>query len=68
MKVLDQRAQLIAALAGEGAHIEFDSVVRNFPVSLRGQRPGALPRSAWDLLEHMRIAQADILDFCVNPN
>jgi uncharacterized damage-inducible protein DinB len=64
----EQRAQLINGLAGKGAHIDFDSAVAHFPAKLRGKRPEGAPHSAWQLLEHMRIAQADILDFCLNSN
>ncbi len=64
----EQRKLLIDALAGKGAHIDFDSAIAHLPVSLRGQRKEGVPHTAWQLLEHLRIAQADILDFCVNPN
>jgi hypothetical protein len=68
MKTLEeQRTQLVSALAGKGAHVDFDAAIVNFPVNLRGQKPEAAPHSAWQLLEHLRIAQADILDFCINP-
>jgi uncharacterized damage-inducible protein DinB len=64
----EQRTQLANALAGKGAHIDFDSALANFPVKLRGKKAEGVPHSAWQLLEHMRIAQADILDFCLNSN
>jgi hypothetical protein len=63
----DTRQWLIWMLKGGGAHVSFDVAVGNFPPELCGKRPGKLPFSAWQLLEHMRIAQHDILDFCVNP-
>jgi|SRR5690242_4011288 DinB family protein len=63
----DGRAELVAALAGKGAHVDFEGTVRNFPPNLRGIRPEKAPHTAWQLLEHIRIAQADILDFCINP-
>ena len=59
----DGRAELVAALAGKGAHVDFEGTVRNFPPNLRGIRPEKAPHTAWQLLEHIRIAQADILDF-----
>lgn len=62
------RAMVIAALSGKGAHVGFDEAIRNFPEELRGKKPDGAPHTAWQLLEHLRIAQADILDFCVNPN
>jgi hypothetical protein len=69
MKTLEeQRTQLVSALAGKGAHVDFDAAIANFPVSLRGQKPEKAPHTAWQLLEHLRIAQADILDFCINPS
>lgn len=51
----------------EGAHIAFDDAVADFPAALRGSKPAGTPHSAWELLEHMRIAQEDILDFSRNP-
>jgi hypothetical protein len=51
----------------EGAHLSFEAAVAGFPVSLRGAKPHGAPHSAWELLEHMRIAQEDILDFSRNP-
>lgn len=62
------RKQLEAILDGKGAHADFDAVMSKFPVDLRGRKPDALPHTAWQLLEHIRIAQADILNFCVNPD
>jgi hypothetical protein len=51
----------------EGAHLDFATAVANFPPSLRGSKPAGAPHSAWELLEHMRLAQEDILDFSRNP-
>lgn len=51
----------------KGAHISFEDAVANFPVALRGKKPAGAPHSAWELLEHMRLAQEDILDFSRNP-
>lgn len=53
-------------LRGGNAHAKFDAVVGDFPVKLRGTVPEGLPYSAWQLLEHLRIAQKDILEFCLN--
>ncbi len=50
------------------AHATFDDAVEGIPPELRGEQPQGLPYSPWQLLEHMRLAQWDILDFCVNPN
>lgn len=60
------REHLLYLLKGGGAHVKFDEVVEDFPAELRGQKPAGLPHTAWMLLEHMRIAQWDILDFSVN--
>jgi hypothetical protein len=54
-------------LIGKGAHADFDAAVRGLPAKLRGARPAGLPHTPWQLLEHMRIAQWDILDFSRNP-
>ena len=61
------REQLIALLSGGQAHTTFDEAVKDLPVKLRGTVPPNLPYSAWQLLEHLRIAQQDILDFSTNP-
>ena len=61
------RTHLDNLLKMEGAHISFDEAVAGFPAALRGVKPAGSPHSAWELLEHMRIAQEDILDFSRNP-
>lgn len=61
------RDQLARALAWGEAHTGFDDVVAGLSPSLRGQVPAGLPYSPWQLLEHLRITQHDILDFCRNP-
>jgi hypothetical protein len=60
------RRELVALLDGRNAHIGFEDVVAVFPARLRGERPRGLPHSPWMLLEHMRIAQWDILEFSRN--
>jgi len=60
------RDLLARALAWHDAHVSFDQVVANVPSELRGQAPANLPYSLWQLLEHLRITQWDILDFCRN--
>ena len=57
------REQLIELLASGHAHATFDQAVRGFPIERAGIRPNGSPYSAWELLEHMRIAQNDILRF-----
>ena len=58
--------QLVALLAGGQAHADFDKVVAGMPEEMRGARPERVPYSAWQLLEHLRITQRDILEFCTN--
>ena len=62
------RAQLAAALAWNDAHVGFDAAIEGIPAEQRGVRPPHVPYSPWQLLEHLRIAQHDILDFCINPD
>jgi DinB superfamily len=61
------REQLRKMLAWEDAHVGFETAIADLPADLRGKVPAGLPYSAWQLIEHLRIAQHDILDFCVNP-
>jgi hypothetical protein len=60
------RKQLLDALRGHQAHLEFSAAIKNFPVKLQGIKPPGAPHSAWQLLEHLRIAQHDILEFSRN--
>jgi uncharacterized damage-inducible protein DinB len=62
------RKQLQALLDGGQAHATFDDAVKDFPAKLRGTVPESLPYSAWQILEHIRIAQRDILDFSDNSD
>ena len=62
------REQLIKLLDWQDAHVNFDAAVESIPTALQGVRPEGLPYSAWELLEHLRITQNDILNFCRNPN
>ncbi len=61
------RAHLARLLAWEDAHAGFEAITSGVPPKLRGARLQGLPYSLWELLEHLRLAQEDILDFCVNP-
>lgn len=61
------RKHLIYLLQGGGAHVDFDAAVAKLSPKLRGARPAGLPHTPWRLLEHMRIAQWDILEFSRNP-
>lgn len=62
------RDQLERILAWEDSHVGFDAAVGGIPEALRGQRPAGLPHSPWEIVEHIRRAQRDILDFCQSPN
>jgi hypothetical protein len=61
------RQHLLELLDGGHAHATFDTMVGDLPATLRGQVPKGLPHSPWMLLEHLRITQWDILNFCRNP-
>lgn len=60
------REHLLGLLGGGNAHGGFDDAIEGFPAKLRGIRPQGLPHSGWMLLEHLRIAQWDILEFSRN--
>jgi hypothetical protein len=59
--------QLEALLDGGQAHATFEDAVKDFPAKLRGVVPEGLPYSAWQIVEHIRIAQEDILNFSAPP-
>jgi hypothetical protein len=59
----DLRKHVIALLEGGSAHITFVDALQGFPVERAGVRPNHSPHSAWELLEHLRIAQEDIVVF-----
>jgi hypothetical protein len=62
------RKQLQALLDGGQAHATFDDAVKDFPAKLRGVVPEGLPYSGWQILEHIRLAQRDILEFSRNTD
>ena len=62
------RDHLIRVLDWDEAHVGFDKATAGVPPDKRGARAPGFEHSPWQLLEHMRLAQEDILDFCVNPN
>jgi uncharacterized damage-inducible protein DinB len=68
MATPDVREHVSRLLAWEDAHTGLESAVADLPPELRGAKPHGLPYSPWQLLEHIRIAQHDILDFCRNSN
>ena len=61
------RDHLVRVLDWEEAHVGFDKAIDGIPADKRGARAPGFEHSPWQLLEHMRLAQDDILDFCVNP-
>jgi hypothetical protein len=62
------REHLLDLLGGGHAHLDFDAAIADLPEVLRGAKPPGLPHTPWRLLEHMRIAQWDILRFSVDPH
>jgi uncharacterized damage-inducible protein DinB len=64
----DWRAIVASSLDWEQAHAKLENVVKGLAAPLRGERPAGYPHSAWELLEHIRITQHDLLDFCQNPD
>jgi DinB superfamily len=60
------RKHLLELLGGGSAHATFDAVIKDLPPKMRGARPANFPHSPWMLLEHIRIAQWDILEFSRN--
>ena len=61
------RDHLLYLLSGKGAHVSFEKTVAGLPPELRGAKPAGLPHTPWQLLEHLRLAQWDILEFSRNP-
>ena len=61
------RRQLVRYLDSSEAHASTDAALAGLAPELRGERPEGSPHSPWELLEHIRITQDDILDFCRNP-
>lgn len=61
------RQHLLYLLRGGGAHVHFDLAIRGLPPRLRGERPAVLPFTPWQLLEDLRLAQWDILEFSRDP-
>jgi hypothetical protein len=62
------RKHLLELLGGGHAHLTFDKAVAGLPPELRGANPHRMPHTPWRLLEHMRIAQWDILRFSIDRN
>jgi hypothetical protein len=66
-KIQSLRDHLLYLLRGGGAHLDFETASAGLPAGLRGAKISPVPHTPWRLLEHMRIAQWDILEFCRNP-
>ncbi len=61
------REHLLSLLKGGNAHVDFESAIIDFPADLRGKRPKGAEHSVWEVLEHLRVAQWDILEFSRDP-
>ncbi len=61
------RDHLVRLLTWEEAHVGFDAAIAGLPAKLRGARPPAFAHSPWQIVEHLRLAQRDLLDFATNP-
>jgi len=57
------REHLLFLLRDGGAHVTFEAAIKGLPVALRGKRPKGAEHSPWEILEHLRLAQWDILEF-----
>ena len=64
----DWRAIVASSLNWEQAHGSLEASIKGLSSDLRGRRPNGLPHSVWELLEHIRITQHDLLDFVQNPD
>lgn len=62
------RGIVASSLDWEQAHSSFENALRGLATELRGRRPNGFPHSAWELLEHIRLTQRDLLDFVQNPD
>jgi len=60
------REELLELVDGQGAHMPFDEAVADFPADAMNRRPPGVPYTSWHLLEHIRIAQRDILEYVTN--
>jgi uncharacterized damage-inducible protein DinB len=64
----DWRRIVASALDWEQSHAKFDSAIADLPADTRGRRPDKFPHSAWELVDHIRRTQHDLLEFCRNPD
>lgn len=69
MESASEWATIVASsLNWEQAHVSFDHALKGLKPAARGKRARGFPHTVWQLVEHIRLAQADLLDFCANPN
>lgn len=71
MSGLDHGAVLRAvreALSGRSAHVDLDAALAEFPPELRARRPDGEPHSVWELVEHLRIAQEDLVAYTLSSD
>jgi hypothetical protein len=61
------RTELDLLLKGGSAHADFEQAIADFPADLAGHKPEGAPHTAWELLEHLRLAQRDMLEFSRDP-
>ena len=61
------REHVIYLLRGGGAHLNFEKAIAGLPRTFQGAKVDGVPHTPWRLLEHLRICQWDILEFCCNP-
>lgn len=68
MKLNKLQMELANYLLQGHAHAPLQAAVKDFPEKLMNKKAAGLPYTAWQLLEHIRISQWDMIDFCVNKN
>jgi DinB superfamily len=61
------REHVLYLLRGGGAHLDFDAAIADLPRAMRGAKLPPVPHTPWRIIEHIRIAQWDILEFSRNP-
>jgi DinB superfamily len=61
------RSHVIKLLDSHDAHVDYDQAIDGIPPEFRGRTPKGAPHSPWQIVEHIRATQHDILDFCMNP-
>ena len=68
MEMQSLRQHVVNLLNSKGAHADFEAAIKDMPPAVRGLRPKGAEHSPWEVLEHLRIAQWDILEFSVNAD